>query len=217
MQDGIEALIRGRLKTESVPQDSGLKYYCAHPASRLARIAEVTGSDAPPYWAHLWPGGAALIGFLKDNPSTVTGKTVLDFGCGGGLAGIAAKRHGAARVICHDADEIALAAARLNAELNGVTIETLHAPIEIDMQNLDVVLAGDVFYDALVAQSALTFLRPFAERGTRVFIGDVGRACLPNEELNRIAAYDVRDVGDNAATQRQAGVFQFSFREGSLN
>jgi ribosomal protein L11 methyltransferase len=50
----------------------------------------------------------------------LTGKTVVDFGCGSGILGIAALKLGAARVIGIDIDPQAIQASHDNAERNGV-------------------------------------------------------------------------------------------------
>lgn len=50
----------------------------------------------------------------------LVGKTVVDFGCGSGILGIAALKLGAARVIGIDIDPQAIQASRDNAERNGV-------------------------------------------------------------------------------------------------
>lgn len=79
-----------------------------------------------------WLAGAAL-----------DDKSVLDFGCGSGLLGIAALKLGAARVTATDIDPQALIATRENAECNGVAQRlkvrdaTDYAP-----QTHDVVLAN---------------------------------------------------------------------------
>jgi len=71
------------------------------------------------------------------------GETVVDYGCGSGVLGIAAAIKGAARVICIDNDPQALLATRDNATRNGVqgTIECL-APEQFGPQAADVVLAN---------------------------------------------------------------------------
>jgi len=50
----------------------------------------------------------------------LTGQTVVDYGCGSGVLGVAAARLGAAHVVCVDNDPQALRAARENAARNGV-------------------------------------------------------------------------------------------------
>ncbi len=75
----------------------------------------------PPYWAFCWASGQAMARYLLDNPADVSGKRVIDFGCGSGVAGIAAVKTGAKVVAC-DIDPDALAATKVNAELNGMAV-----------------------------------------------------------------------------------------------
>jgi len=72
-----------------------------------------------------------------------TGETVVDYGCGSGVLGIAAAIKGAGRVMCIDNDPQALTATRDNARRNGVEdiIERL-APEQFSPQTADVVLAN---------------------------------------------------------------------------
>ncbi len=51
----------------------------------------------------------------------LTGKTVIDFGCGSGILAIAALKLGAAKAIGIDIDPQAIQASRDNAERNGVS------------------------------------------------------------------------------------------------
>ncbi len=95
-----------------------------------------------PYWAFAWAGGQALARYLRQR--SLHGKTVLDFGCGSGLAGIAAAKAGA-RVYVLDSDPQALAAAELNAQLNQVEVMPLSSLQQAP--DIDVVLAADVLYD----------------------------------------------------------------------
>jgi ribosomal protein L11 methyltransferase len=55
------------------------------------------------------------------------GDTVLDYGCGSGVLGIAALKLGAARAIAVDIDPLALEAARYNSQRNGVPLEIVDA------------------------------------------------------------------------------------------
>src|SRR6476646_7602220 len=48
----------------------------------------------PPYWAFAWAGGQALARYLLDNPTRVSGRSVLDLGSGSGLVAIAAAKAG---------------------------------------------------------------------------------------------------------------------------
>lgn len=69
-----------------------------------------------PYWAEVWTSAVALAEFCFRTPA-INGSTVLELGCGLGLAGIAAAAAGA-RVVMTDYEPDALGFARLNVERN---------------------------------------------------------------------------------------------------
>ena len=166
------------------------------PTSGLRQLVEATESDASPYWAHGWAGGLVLARHVLDHPDIVAGREVLDLGCGGGVVAIASAKAGAAQVLAVDVDIAAIEAARLNAELNGVAIEverrdpTGEVPPEVDL-----VLAGDVFYDPALAARMLPFLERCAVAGIEVLVGDPGRSPLPRDRLEAIAEYPTPDFG----------------------
>lgn len=71
------------------------------------------------------------------------GKTVVDFGCGSGILGIAALKLGAARCVGIDIDRQALIATRDNAERNGVAEHfEVYLPTEQPTLAADVVVAN---------------------------------------------------------------------------
>jgi ribosomal protein L11 methyltransferase len=73
----------------------------------------------------------------------VTGKCVVDYGCGSGILGIAAALKGAERVVCVDHDPQALEATLENATRNGVTdLVQLLAPEAYCENSADFVLAN---------------------------------------------------------------------------
>ncbi|UNU28537.1 50S ribosomal protein L11 methyltransferase [Aeromonas hydrophila] len=74
----------------------------------------------------------------------LAGKTVVDFGCGSGILGIAALKLGAARVIGIDIDPQAIQASRDNAERNGVADQIeLYLPVDQPQDvEADVVVAN---------------------------------------------------------------------------
>ena len=120
----------------------------------------------PPYWAFCWASGQALARRLLDAPEAVAGRTVLDFGAGSGVAGIAAARAGAARVIACDEDPLALAACEANAALNGVTVDTAAALEAVGP--VDVVLVADVLYDP----ANLPLLDALLARDAKILLAD---------------------------------------------
>lgn len=67
--------------------------------------------------------------------------TVLDYGCGSGILGIAAARLGADAVLGIDIDEKALESARFNAERNHVSLEIQHSGSPL-AREFDIVVAN---------------------------------------------------------------------------
>ncbi|CUS48206.1 MAG: ribosomal protein L11 methyltransferase PrmA [Idiomarinaceae bacterium HL-53] len=73
----------------------------------------------------------------------LTGKTILDFGCGSGILGIAALKLGAARCIGTDIDQQALIATKENAQRNGVgDCFEVYLPEHAPQFQADVVIAN---------------------------------------------------------------------------
>ena len=78
--------------------------------------------EKPPCWAFCWSSGQVLARWLKNSQEIISGKRLLDFGSGSGLAAIAAALYGAREVVALDTDSLACDAILANAELNRVTI-----------------------------------------------------------------------------------------------
>ena len=145
---------------------------------------------APPFWAFAWPGGQALARHVLDHPALVAGRRVLDFAAGGGIAAIACARAGAARVEAAEIDPLALAAIGLNAALNGVTVHAAQGDVIEGTGRWDLILCGDVCYEAPMTARILPWLRARARTAT-VLLADPGRAYLPRAGLARLARYAV--------------------------
>jgi predicted nicotinamide N-methyase len=145
----------------------------------------------PPFWAFAWPGGQATARLLLDEPTHVVGKRVLDFAAGCGIAAIAAAKAGATLVEAAEIDPLALAAVRLNAALNAVDVATPEGDIVGAPCRWDVILAGDVCYEAPMTAHILPWLRAMAAGGAEVLLADPGRAYLPREGLAPISRHAV--------------------------
>jgi predicted nicotinamide N-methyase len=151
----------------------------------------------PPFWAFAWAGGQAVARYLLDHPDVVRGKRVLDLAAGGGIASIAAALAGARAVTATDIDPAALDALALNARLNAVTIDATCADVLDDpVPDVDVVTAGDVFYNRELAARMLAFLRRAAAAGASVLVGDPERAYVPRADLVELAVYDIPTTHD---------------------
>ena len=100
----------------------------------------------PAYWTFCWASGQVLAQFILKHVEQFKNKTVLDFGAGSGVVGIAAALAGAKQVICCDTDPDARQACLANAALNNVAVETL-ADIHLLPGKVDWLIAADVLYD----------------------------------------------------------------------
>jgi predicted nicotinamide N-methyase len=147
-----------------------------------------------PYWAFAWAGGLALARYVGERPDVVAGRRVFELGTGSGLVSIAALRAGAAAATATDIDPFSIEAAALNARANGVRLDASVRDVLDDPPpaDTDVILAGDTWYEASLADRVLPWLGRAADAGLDVLIGDPGRRYLPLDRLEEIAAYDVR-------------------------
>ena len=143
----------------------------------------------PPFWAFAWPGSQAMARYVLDNPASVRGRRVLDFAAGGGLAAVACAMAGAASVEAVEIDPVASTAARMNAAMNGVNITVTTGDLVGVKCQWDLILCGDVCYQAPMVNHIVPWLRRMAAVA-EVWIADPGRAYLPGG-LEAFARYDV--------------------------
>ena len=163
----------------------------------------------PPFWAFAWAGGQALARYLLDHPEAVRGRRVLDLAAGSGLVGIAAMKAGASHALCADIDPFCQAAVALNAEANGVELDfTCDNLLERDPPQVDLICAGDVFYERPMAERVIAWLKTARAQGADVLIGDPRRSYFPKGELIQLAEYEVpttRELEDQAV--KRSGVY----------
>ena len=127
---------------------------------------------------------------VLDNPGLVRGRRVLDFAAGCGIAAIACALSGAAVVEAAEIDPLAAVAIGLNAAANGAAVRVLAGDVVGQPARWDLILCGDVCYEAPMTRHILPWLRRMA--GTcEVWIADPGRAYLPADRLAPLAEYAV--------------------------
>ena len=98
---------------------------------------------------------------------------------------------------------------RANASANGVRLDFTDSNLlDGEPPAVDVICAGDIFYERPMTEAVLAWLERARARGTQVLIGDPGRSYLPKDKLTQLATYSVpvtRELED--AEIKQTGVW----------
>ncbi len=189
------AFILANTRLTPTPHAPEIALWVADEVTPLWRLTEEELGEMglpPPFWAFAWAGGQGLARWLLDHPEESAGRAVVDFAAGSGLVGIAAAKIGARQVLAADIDPFCGAAVALNAEANGVDIAfTADNLLDAPPPPVELILAGDVFYEQPMAERVLTWLQQARSAGTRVLVGDPGRTYVPRSGLTLLAEYQV--------------------------
>jgi len=169
------------------------------------------GDLPPPFWAFAWLGGQAVARHVLDAPATVAGRSVLDLATGSGLVALAARQAGALTVLAVDVDPVAVTAVALNAAVNDLAVDAAYVDLlDGPPPDVDVVLAGDVFYDARMSARVRPWLLAASAGGAQVLVGDPSRHYLPRALLTELATYDVPTTRElEGAERRTVRVYAF--------
>jgi predicted nicotinamide N-methyase len=195
--------------TELVPE---LRVFYGHSLVAIWEAAEkLAGAVLPaPFWAYPWAAGLGLARLILDRPELARGARVLDFGCGGGVAALAAARAGADRVVANDLDAWALAVARIAAHRQGLQIETLQGDLtgENGAIPFELVLCSDLAYERRVAPQQRAFLERARAQGARVLVADAGRTYFATDGLELLTEYTIAVPRDlEGVDERTARVY----------
>ena len=209
MARSSRAFVVRHTRLRPVPGLEEIRLHLADEVLPLWRAVQVETGDpdaALPYWAFAWAGGLAIGRHLREHPDAVAGQRVFDLGSGSGLCAIAALHAGAEEVIGADIDPFAVAAIALNARANGHRLTVVHRDVlDEETPAVDVILAGDCWYESGLAERVQPWLRRALGRGIDVLVGDPGRRYLPTDELLELAAYDVRTTTELEDMDRKEG------------
>jgi predicted nicotinamide N-methyase len=196
MRQSSRAFVLRHTRLQAVVGLEGIRLHLADEVLPLwhAVQGELDDPDSPmPFWAFAWSGGLALASYLREQPEVVRKRRVLDLASGSGLVAIAAGLAGATAVAGSDIDRFAEAAMELNARANGVRVEVIGRDLlDEETPDVDVILAGDTWYEEPLALRVLPWLQRAQREGIDVLVGDPGRRYLPAAELVELASYDVR-------------------------
>ncbi|MGC1272208.1 MAG: hypothetical protein WBC44_00770, partial [Planctomycetaceae bacterium] len=185
--EGLRSLgfpdVPGGYIEESLDLDGESLRFC-RPADPdgLLNVPEVVAAfdrdgDAP-YWPLLWPPAVAMAQSVSRADWTRTA-TVLEAGCGIGLAGLAAASRGWT-VAASDSQRDAVTLAVANAAWNGLRLEGLvldwRRPID---RRFDVILGCEIIYDAALHEPLLSMLSAMLSTQGEVWLADHGRMHAP--------------------------------------
>ncbi len=189
-----EAFILANTALSAPPHVPEIRLHLAHEAHDLwlrteKELAEI--GLPPPFWAFAWAGGQGLARHVLDHPQLVSGRNVLDFATGSGLVAIAAARAGATSVIASDIDPFAAPALALNAKANAASIPFEGRDLIGIDEGWEVILAGDVFFEAPLAARLIPWFETLSARGATILVGDPGRAYLPRDRMEPLGTYEV--------------------------
>lgn len=130
-----------------------------------------------PYWAEVWPSAIALSEFLLERPDFVSGKQVLEIGCGLGLPGIAAGKL-TDRVVLSDYLTAPLELAAHNWKLNHSSdCETRILDWRSDTlgRTEDLILASDIAYERRMFDPLMSAFDQWLRAGATVLISEPDR------------------------------------------
>jgi predicted nicotinamide N-methyase len=186
------------IKATELSDAGGIKLWLIDPTDMDCALTEQQTDaawEAPPYWSFCWGSGLALARRILQNPSLVTGKTILDFGTGSGVVGIAAVVAGAKRVILCDIDPIAKISCEENLALNGLKAEFLEDFFALP-EPVDLLFAADVLYDP----ENIPLVAKFRDGAKSVLVADSrvkNFSCEGYEKIDSCYSVTEPDLGEN--------------------
>lgn len=187
-----------------------------HKTSDFFRLWEHLEIDAGhlcevPFWAIAWPAARALSSFILKNAGIFRDKTVLDFGCGCGIAGITAAKQGGI-VTLNDIDPLAAHVASINCRINTVScaISTENLLSDSTPQSYDIILIADCFYQKTISDQIFNYIVQQFKNGSTIFIGDGHRPFTPRQNCSLIEKVSMQvDFAIEGVTEREVDLLEF--------
>jgi predicted nicotinamide N-methyase len=203
------AFVLRQTRLRPVPGLEEIRLHLADEVLPLWHAVQVEMDDPDatlPYCAFAWAGGLAIVRYLGEHPEAVAGRRVFDLASGSGLCAIAAMQAGASEATCSDIDLFAAAAIDLNARANGQRVAAVRRDVLDEAPpGVDVILAGDCWYEAGLAERVLPWLQRALAGGIDILVGDPGRRYLPTANLVELASYDVQTTTELEDLGRKQG------------
>ncbi len=141
---------------------------------RKADLNSVKEPPRVPYWAELWESAIGLAQVI--GRTSLVGKSVLDLGCGMGLAGAAAAAMGA-NVLLADIESQALLLARLNTAPWQDRVRARRVNWQTDQlgERFDLILGADILYEKDQWPFLHSFWKEHLAEGGEILLGEPGR------------------------------------------
>jgi predicted nicotinamide N-methyase len=213
-REALQCLLDVHAPLRDDPLCPEIRIHSAHSLVAVWEAAEtLAGFTLPaPFWAYPWAGGSALARVILDRPALVEGRSVLDFGTGGGVAALAAARAGAAVVTANDIDPWALLVTSIAANAQDLSVRTL----ELDLcdapdcsRDFDVLLCSDLAYERRQAPRQRRVLERALDSGADVLVADAGRTYFDPAGMRLLGEFNVDVPPDLEGTRRRtARVFE---------
>lgn len=168
--------------------------------------------QAPPYWAFCWGGGLALAAYIQTHPSLASGRVIVDFGAGSGVAGLAAARAGANLVHAIDIDPEAGVAVAANFAANGLASPEFSVSGDFLLKEGRAVdallLAADICYE----EDGRHFLRRWIAAGGHAVVAEtrVDLQALGIPGLRSCGVMEAKTYPDLAEDERYHRVMLYS-------
>jgi predicted nicotinamide N-methyase len=169
---------------------------------------EFIDDERVPYWAELWPSSIALAGYILENRTSFSTKSVIEIGCGLGLTGMAAHLAGA-NVLFTDYEQTALKYTEKNFLRNfkrPAKVKILDWRDNTVDAKFDILIAADVLYEKRWLQPVLDTIKATVQPGGQVYLAEPGRS-IASEFFSM-----VQDIGWRSEKQSREIIYESAVR-----
>ena len=140
-------------------------------------LDQVASEEDIPFWAELWPSALGLLEHFKEDKESLIGRSILELGCGTGLAGLGVLLLGG-NLTQSDYVPEALQFAAVNASRNGLSpAQSLLA----DWRNFntvnryDIIYGADILYEKKFHPDLKRIFLEFLKPNGQIILADPGR------------------------------------------
>ncbi|HEY8600885.1 MAG TPA: methyltransferase type 12 [Thermomicrobiales bacterium] len=204
----IEARVATRDRLITLPY-TGERFAIRSPAraghDRFFAAARATSEKQLPYWVDIWPSGVALADLALSRADDLTGRPVLELGCGLGVTATAALAAGADLYVA-DYAPLSLAFCRLNALRN---VARAPRPLAFNWRDplpellaslghlppFPIILAADILYERRDIGPVLALIERLLAPGGQLWLAEPGRQTA-RSFLNALTAAGWRGATD---------------------